>query len=464
MTKVLVVAGTHSGCGKTLVSLSLMAALVGRGYRVQAFKVGPDFIDPGHHSRITGKASHSLDGWMTDRKTVQDIFTRYTANASEQPDFAIVEGVMGLFDGASGSGETGSTAEIAKWLNAPVLLVVDARSMARSSAAVVHGFTTLDPDISFAGVLFNRVGSENHISLVTEAIQTYCPSVRLLGCLPRQEALGVPSRHLGLVTADDHPLGSEQQKAMAGWLERSMDVSGLCSVLPELSSRLPREPEAVAVRARIGVARDAAFCFYYAENLRLLQDAGAELCYFSPLTDQHLPENLDGLYLGGGYPELHARQLAENSSMRLEVRQFSGMGKPVYAECGGFMYLMNEIRTHEGAVLPMCGCFAMQCHMDKRFRALGYREITTMAPSILGDSWTVARGHEFHYSHIAEPDPATPAVYKLRDRKDWREEAEGFMCKNTLGSYVHLHFASNPAVATAFVDACVRFRTQGYQQ
>jgi len=250
---------------------------------------------------------------------------------------------------------------------------------------------------------------------------------------------------------------------MAEWLEAGMNIPGFISLLPILHPGLPLRPKEITVRARIGVARDAAFCFYYADNLRLLQESGAELCYFSPLTDVHLPDDLDGLYIGGGYPELYAQALADNATMRMDVRQFSAMGKPVYAECGGFMYLMHEIRNHEGDFLPMCGCFAMQCHMDRRFRALGYREITTMAPSLLGAPWTVARGHEFHYSYIAEPDPAALAVYKLRDRKDWRPESEGFMHKNTLGSYVHLHFASNPAVARAFVDVCEQVRIQGYQ-
>ncbi len=456
MTKVLIVAGTHSGCGKTLTSLALMAALVRRGLVVQAFKVGPDFIDPGHHAAVTGRPSHTLDGWMTGRKAVQDIFLRHTVHAAVRPDVAVVEGVMGLYDGASGSGDAGSTAEIAKWLDAPVLLVADARSMARSAAALVSGYTAFDDALTFAGVVFNRVGSENHRALLAESMATYCPSVRLAGCLPRDEALSVPSRHLGLMTADDHPLAAPRLEGMANWVEGGVDVPGLLSLLPSLHPGLPEEPRERPVRARIGVARDAAFCFYYEDNLRLLQEAGAELCFFSPLADAELPAGLDGLYLGGGYPELHARQLAGNIEMRHAVREFSESGRPVYAECGGFMYLMRELRTAEGETVPMCGCFAMRCRMDERFRALGYREVNTMAPSILGPAWTVARGHEFHYSYVAEQDPSALAVYKVKDRRDWLGQSEGFVHRNTLGSYVHLHFASNPAVAEAFVEACVR--------
>lgn len=458
MTRMLVVGGTHSGCGKTLVSLALMAALVRRGLKVQAFKVGPDFIDPGHHALVTGRTGHNLDGWMTDAATVQDIFTRHTVQAQDIPDVAIIEGVMGLFDGASGSSESGSTAEIAKWLNAPVLLVADARSMARSAAALIQGYTSFDPGLTFAGVLFNRVGSENHVSLLAEAMKTYCPNVHLAGCLQRDDTLAVPSRHLGLMTAEEHPLSAGHRDAMADWIESAVDIPAFLSLLPELYPGLPRVAPKVPVRARIGVARDAAFCFYYADNLRLLEEAGAELCFFSPLEDDDLPEDVNGLYFGGGYPEVHAEALADNESMRRAVFSFSESGKPVYAECGGFMYLMQGLRTGAGTLLPMCGCFAMECRMDVRFRALGYREITTMAPSILGAPWTVARGHEFHYSHIAEEDPEALAIYKLRDRRDWRPQSEGFVRRNTLGSYVHLHFASNPALATAFVDACAGAR------
>lgn len=458
MTKLLLVAGTHSGCGKTLVSLSLMAALVRRGLSVQAFKVGPDFIDPGHHAAVTSLPSHNLDGWMTNRAAVQDIFTRHTIYAQNQPDIAIIEGVMGLYDGASGSDDTGSTAQIAKWLNAPVLLVADARSMARSAAALVRGYTQFDSALRFAGVAFNRVGSENHAALLTEAMAAHCPQIPLCGCLSRREELAVPSRHLGLITAQEHRLDAARRNAMAEWIEEGIDIPAFLSLLPELHPGLPAEVHTVPVRARIGVARDDAFCFYYADNLRLLEQAGAELVFFSPMHDVALPDGLDGLYLGGGYPELHAHTLADNTAMREAVRAFSLSGHPIYAECGGFMYLMRELRTHEGHVLPMCGCFAMGCAMDTRMRALGYRETTTMAPSPLGPPWTVARGHEFHYSHIIEADPAALAVYKLRDRRDWRDQSEGFVRGNTLGSYIHLHFASNPAVAEAFVSACEAVR------
>ncbi len=464
MTKVVVVAGTQSGSGKTLTSLAILSALVRRGLVVQAFKVGPDFIDPGHHAAITGRPSLTLDGWMTDRQTVCDTVARYTAQAAVPPDVAVVEGVMGVFDGASGTSDEGSTAEVAKWMGAPVLLVVDARSMARSVAAVVHGYTTLDPELAFAGVVLNRVGSENHADLLREALRSACPDVPLLGCLGRREALTIPSRHLGLVTADDHAFDADTRNAMADWLEDAVDVPGLLSLLPDIPPALPRnppekEPSEKEDVARIGVARDAAFCFYYEENLRLLAEAGAELCFFSPLTASKLPTGLDGLYLGGGYPELHAHTLSANEGLRREIREFSRSGNPIYAECGGFMYLMRELRTAEGEALPMCGCFAMRCRMDARFRALGYREIVTMAPSPLGPAWVTARGHEFHYSHMDEADPGALAVYKVRDRRGWRGESEGFMRDNTLGSYVHLHFASNPDVARNFVEACIRARS-----
>ncbi|MGE4298292.1 MAG: cobyrinate a,c-diamide synthase [Desulfovibrionaceae bacterium] len=458
MTKILTISGTHSGCGKTSVSLGLMAALTRRGLTVQAFKAGPDFIDPGLHQIATGRPAHNIDGWMLGRDMVRDIVARHAADA----DVAIVEGGMGLFDGASGSDETGSTAQIAKWLDAPVLLVLDSRSMARSAAAMARGYLDFDPQLAFAGVVCNRVGSDNHEALLREALE--CAGVPVAGCLRREDAIAMPSRHLGLVTADAMPRGAVPR--LADWVAQAIEPQRLLAAMGDLRLPPPQSaamPEPSLRSVRIGVALDEAFCFYYLENLRHLIEAGAELAFFSPLRDTALPEGCDGLYLGGGYPELHAATLAANEAMRGAVRAFSLSQRPVYAECGGFMYLMDGIegpKDADGAYHPMAGVYAMRCRMDARFRALGYREASTTAPSLLGPAWTVLRGHEFHYSHIVALDPDATPLYKLRDRRDWLLQKEGFVRGNTLGSYVHLHFGSNPDAARAFVAACATSRDE----
>ncbi len=465
-----ILAGTHSGCGKTTVTLGLMAALKERGYSVQPFKIGPDFIDPGHHTRITGRCSHNLDGWMLDRTTNQELFARMQEGAG----VLVGEGVMGLFDGFSATDEAGSTAQMAKWLDLPVLLVVDARSMARSVAALVQGYTSFDSDLPFAGVVCNRVGSPGHARILEEALHTSgCPPC--LGCLPRQEDLTMPSRHLGLYTAEDMEDADDSLMALTQWIEDHVHLDRLLestqsSALPPAnlryflgqSAQKRREEQGLHRKVRIGLARDRAFCFYYPENLRLLEEAGAELVAFSPLRDRKLPSNLQGLYLGGGYPELHAEELAANQELREEIAGFAIRGGPVYAECGGFMYCMHSLEDGEGRVFSMLGLFPFRARMDTRLRALGYREVCLQKDTLLGPAGTVIRGHEFHYSSIVNTgvdmgvDTAadTDCVYALRDRRGNAEIREGYTAHNVLASYVHLHFASCPNTAKRLVQFC----------
>ncbi len=449
----LVVAGTRSGCGKTSVALGLMHALRRRGQVVQAFKVGPDFIDPGHHALATGRPSHNLDGWMCDPDTVRGIFARYLADA----DMAVVEGVMGLFDGFSATDEAGSTGHAAKLLGLPVLLVADAASMARSVAALVGGYLHFDPDIVFCGVVLNNVASPSHAALLRQAMAAALSRVPLWGVLPRQETLAAPSRHLGLVTAGDLEDAEARLEALADWIEAHCDVEGmiqgLCPWTPP-GGIIPPGPPARETRVRIGVARDRAFCFYYEENLRLLRQAGAELVPFSPLADTDLPPNLGGLYLGGGYPELWAERLAANAAMRQAVQAFCASGRPVVAECGGFMYLMESLTDTHGRTVPMAGVFPLRAVMGQRLAALGYRQVTTRRATPLGSAGTILRGHEFHYSRLAEDKATVTAAYALSGRQGALDVREGFLIGNTLGSYVHLHFGSNPQAARHFAAAC----------
>ena len=322
----LVIAGTQSGVGKTTVTLALLSALRRRGLTVQPFKVGPDFIDPGHHDRAAGRCCRSLDGWMLSREANLSLFRRHTAQAQ----VAVVEGVMGLFDGYDGASEAGSTAQMAKWLGLPTLLVVDARAMARSAAALVHGFAAFDPDLALAGVVFNRVGGAAHWQYLQEAMGGV-PGVKCLGGLPREPKLSIPERHLGLVTSEDHPLGEEYLERLAAWLEGHLDLDRLLASLP-LLARLPAAPPAASPHpplVRLGVARDRAFCFYYPENLEWLAHFGAELVPFSPLTDRELPADLHGLYLGGGYPELFAGQLAANEGIKRQLTEAAAAGLPI---------------------------------------------------------------------------------------------------------------------------------------
>ncbi|MFI5355546.1 MAG: cobyrinate a,c-diamide synthase, partial [Desulfobaccales bacterium] len=400
---------------------------------VQPFKVGPDFIDPGHHGRAAGHCSRSLDGWMLSREANLSLFRRHAAQAQ----VAVVEGVMGLFDGYDGAGEAGSTAQMAKWLGLPTLLVVDARAMARSAAALVLGFATFDPDLALAGVVFNRVAGAAHWRYLQEAMAGL-PGVKCLGGLPREPELSIPERHLGLVTSEDHPLGEEYLERLATWLEGHLDLDRLLASLP-LLPRPPAAPPAASPHpplVRLGVARDRAFCFYYPENLEWLAHFGAELVPFSPLSDRQLPADLHGLYLGGGYPELFAGQLAANEGIKRQLAEAAAAGLPIYAECGGLMYLSREIRDLQGQTHPMAGLLPFRVRMLPRLRAMGYREVTLRTAGLLGPAGTRARGHEFHYSEIEAETEDLPRLYLIADRQGTAPSPEGYCLGNVLASYV----------------------------
>jgi cobyrinic acid a,c-diamide synthase len=447
----IVIAGTHSGVGKTTVATGIMAALHRRGLRVQGFKVGPDFIDPTFHEAATGRPSHNLDGWMLSRETNLDLFSRAGADA----DVAVIEGVMGLFDGKTSPSLSGTTAEMAIWLDAAVVLVVDAAAMAGSVAAVVHGFDTLVPELQLSAVVCNKVASAKHYGYLRDAITARCRPA-LLGYLPRDAGFSIPERHLGLHLAHE-ALTEDRLARLAAWVESHLDLDRLeglpchaLSVRPNLPETQPAAAASRPARTRIGIARDAAFCFYYHDNLELLRAHGAELVEFSPLADRALPPGLDGIYLGGGYPELHAEALSANDSMRTAIAEFVASDAPVYAECGGFMYLTEAIVDAEGRSWPMAGIFPTQARMQKRLAKLGYVEVENCEP----DGWLApgecARGHEFRYS-VIDPMPETIGrVYK--------DPAEGYRVRSVVGSYVHLHFLSCPSFAERFVRDCAQPR------
>ena len=449
----IVVAGAHSGVGKTTVTTGIMAALHRRGLRVQGFKVGPDFIDPTFHYAATGRPSHNLDGWMLSRETNLDIFAR----AIHDSDVAVIEGVMGLFDGKGSpslagplSGSlSGTTAEMAIWLDAAVVLVLDASAMAGSAAAIVHGFDTLVPRLQLAAVVCNKVASHKHYSYLRDAITAYCRPA-LLGYLPRDASFTIPERHLGLHLASE-TLTVDRLSRLAEWIESHLDLDHLLQLgarqeTPATPPKAARESNSV----RIGIARDAAFCFYYHDNLELLRTLGADLIEFSPVADRVLPPDLDGIYLGGGYPELHAEALSANEPMRAAIAEFAASDAPVYAECGGFMYLTKAIVDVSGRSWPMAGIFPTSARMQKRLAKLGYIEVENCEAGGWLSPGECARGHEFRYS-VIDPMPETV-------RRVYKKPAEGYRVRSVLGSYVHLHFLSCPTFAEHFVRDCARWK------
>jgi cobyrinic acid a,c-diamide synthase len=445
VTARVVIAGTSSGAGKTTVACGLIGALRARGLLVQGFKVGPDYIDPSHHALAAGRPGRNLDAFLDGPELVAPLVRHGGAGA----DIAVIEGVMGLFDGASGRGELASTAHVAKLLQAPVLLVVDGASMARSAAAMVHGFRTFDPDVDVAGVIFNRVGSDVHEQLLREALQPL--GVPVLGALRRDERIVTPERHLGLVPAGEREaLARAALHALAAAMARYADVAAierLARAAPALagpawSPRPAADPP--PARARIAIARGPAFSFHYEENLELLSAAGAELAPFDPLRDEALPPDAGALVLAGGFPEVFGAELAENAPLRAQVAAFAASGRPVLAECGGLLYLCSELDGHE-----MCGVLPARGFMAGRL-TLGYRE----AVAATATPWIAAgervRGHEFHYSQVQPLDGAAPA-WTLSARG--RSRTEGVAAGALQASYLHVRWAAHPQLAQRFVEA-----------
>jgi cobyrinic acid a,c-diamide synthase len=451
-----VLAAPSSGSGKTTLAVGLMSAFSER-LTVQAYKVGPDYIDPGYHAAATGRPSRNLDTWMIPPERVKESFARSAVNA----DLCIIEGVMGLFDGYDGRSEAGSTAEVAKLLSAPVVLVIDAGSMARSAGAVALGFRQFDPQLNLAGVILNNVASAAHAQWVTEAVQSVGSSV--LGCVPRSQNLAVPDRHLGLYMAGERTAATQTFIETAKEVVRqNMDLSALealARTVPEIELRSLIIPQGnlTSGDVRIGVARDEAFCFYYEDNFDLLREAGAELVFFSPLHDPDLPPALSGLYLGGGYPELYAAQLAENVPMRAALKSAIESGMPTYAECGGLMSLAETFVDGAGVSYPMLGVLPGFTRLTGQLK-MGYREVVALQSTPLLGKGETARGHEFHYSEWIRPAGNDACAYAIQPRRGGESQPEGFAKDNLLASYVHLHFASNPHLARNFVSACRSFQ------
>ena len=451
-----VVAAPSSGSGKTVVALGIMEALRRRGLIVQPFKAGPDYIDPGHHASLLKKPSYNLDTWMMGPDAVAQTFCA----KAEGADVSVVEGVMGLFDGRDGRSEEGSTAHLAKLLSLPVLLVVNAGKAARSIGALIKGFEEFDPGVNLKWVVFNRVGSERHYGMLKDSIPKGS-KVRSLGYIPRESTLAMPERHLGLVTSS-----SIGRKKWLSFVEKAGTVAEKFLDLDLLlkGAAIPRSVfPAVSAQDRavkagegplIAVALDRAFCFYYEENLDILRSFGARIIPFSPIKDKRLPAGAQGLYIGGGYPELFASALDRNGSMRDDIKRAALSGLPIYAECGGLMYLGKAVEDMKGRRWAGAGVFPWSTRMRDKRAALGYREISVkrgVCPLFARGG--ALRGHEFHYSEMTAPPERIKRAFKVR-RGDGSVAGEGYSYKNVLASYIHIHFASNPAFAKSFVRAC----------
>ncbi len=454
MTKAVMITGTHSGVGKTTVSLGLMAALTRRGMSVQPFKVGPDFIDPSHHTAISGNPSMNLDSYIMGTKGVCRTFAKY-----QNSDISIIEGVMGLYDGIE-STQIASSAHVAKTLGIPVLLVINVHGMSRSAAAVAKGYQMLDPDVNIAGLVLNQVGSPRHRKLVEDALKAEGIDIPVIGSLPSNRELSLPSRHLGLYMAHEQ---MQDYDKLADFIDANVDMNALLEIssIPDIPKNITINEDEDKNRNKeidmekrfnvtIGVAMDGAFCFYYQEMLDELERLGAKLAFFSPLSDD-LPD-IDGLILGGGYPELFLDKLSSGRALT-DIRKAAQDGMPVYAECGGLMYLGKSLEV-KGKTYEMAGVLDARSSMVGRFQALGYTEAEVVCDNPLSLKGQVIRGHEFHYS-ITECDRDARFAYSMNRGKGIEDAKDGLMVYNTLAGYMHTHPAS--ASMERFVSMCRKY-------
>ncbi|MEX3104695.1 cobyrinate a,c-diamide synthase [Streptomyces sp. ST1020] len=459
----LVIAAPSSGSGKTTVATGLMAAFAARGFAVSPHKVGPDYIDPGYHSLAAGRVGRNLDAYLCGPELVAPLFL----HGAQGCDLAIVEGVMGMYDGAAGEGELASTAQVAKLLRAPVVLVVDASSQSRSVAALVHGFISWDPEVRVGGVILNKVASDRHEELLREALEGV--GVAVLGVLRRVAQVDVPSRHLGLVpVVERRGAAVEAVAAMAAQVEAGCDLEALVA-LARTAGEVPggsapwtpasptlhptRSVEGLASQGVadrptgkpvVAVAGGAAFSFSYAEHAELLAAAGADVVTFDPLRDEALPEGTAGMVIGGGFPEVYAAELSGNEGLRKAVTSLVESGAPVAAECAGLLYLCREL---DG--VPMCGVVDASARMSERL-TLGYRDAVAVSESVLAGVGTRMRGHEFHRT-VVEPGAGDAPAWGFRGA---RGRVEGFVARNVHASYLHTHWAGEPGVARRFVERC----------
>lgn len=432
------IAGTSSGVGKTVITLALIRAMTSKGKKVQPFKCGPDYIDTEYHSKSAYKDSYNLDTWMMGDKNVRNTFERKMQNA----DIGIIEGVMGLFDGAEVDSLVGSTASVANILKVPIILVVNAKSMAQSISAVVKGYNTLYSDIKISGIIANNVNSKRHKEILSETLKKH-KLPPLIGAIPSDSLFKVPERHLGLVPTFESDKEDQWLNDIAEIIEGSVDLDLLMNVtVIEKKLAMIKYPEfSYSKKIRVGIAYDEAFHFYYKDNLDLLELFGFELVKFSPLNDTDLPVNLDFLYFGGGFPETFAEQLSVNCSMIGSVKTFAENNGIIFAECGGYMYLVESFEDVEGNNYPMCGLLKGKGKMKNKLQNFGYKQIKLKEDCLLGKAGTKFKGHEFHWS-VIDTD-INSELFMTKGVRESKWYKSGQKLNNVFASYIHIHFLSN---------------------
>ncbi|PWI32255.1 cobyrinic acid a,c-diamide synthase [Vibrio albus] len=440
----ILIAGTNSGSGKTTITLGLLRALTRRALQVQPFKVGPDYIDTAWHTRVSQVSSHNLDPFMLDEDHLRDLFHQQT----QQTDIAVIEGVMGFYDGYGTDPYYCSSAGVARTLKCPVVLVVDGKAISTSAAAIVMGFQQFASDINIAGVIFNHVNSDHHYQLLKHAVEQYC-HIPVLGRLPRLPAVELPSRHLGLMTVQDSELLDSHWDTLADAIEKNIDLDALIKLAqmppPEYTGKFDAFASLPGEGLTVAVAMDNAFNFYYQANLDLLTMSGARVCYFSPLKDRELPV-CDMVYLGGGYPELYAKELSNNTSMKSSILQAHQNGVAIYAECGGLMYLGSMLSDLNGELYPMVGILEGESRMTSKLQRFGYSTARAEQDTLLCKMGGVLRGHEFHYSDFITDLPPVFTLNKQREGEIVKEWQGGYQVGNTLAMYLHVHFAQSPEI------------------
>jgi len=452
----ILIAGAYSGVGKTTISIGLMGALKEKGFQVQAFKVGPDYIDPSYHTAVTGKPCRNLDAWMVSQDGLIEIFERGTRDA----DVAVIEGVMGLYDGLSGLDETGSTSQIAKFLRCPVILVIDAYGVARTAAALVLGYKNFDKNVHLAGIILNRISSPTHAKWCKEAIETIT-GIPVVGSLPVNKEIAMPERHLGLIPTPERKMISSFFSKLTGCAQDNIDLDKVVQI-GRSAEKLPKTANAIypernyAKKATIGVAFDEAFNFYYQDNIDLLEAYGARVKFFSPIHDRNFPLDVDGLCLGGGFPEMLPRELEANEDMRRIIKSAAEGGMPIYAECGGLMYLTDSITDFNSNVFRMVGLLDGKTLMTKKL-SLDYTLAEVKCDNPLSKAGNLVKGHEFHFSKISDIPSDAKFAYIMKKGVGIDGKRDAWIEHNVLASYMHLHFAYNPELVKNFIANCKRY-------
>jgi len=449
----IVIAGTESGVGKTTVTIGLMSAFSQNGYIVQGFKCGPDYIDPTYHTAVTNRPSRNLDSWMLKEHVLKEILW----NGSKGADLSIIEGVMGFYDGYNAHSNKGSTAELSMITQSPVLLVINGEGLARSAAAIIKGFQVFEKEVNIVGVIVNRVGSKGHYQLLKEAIESEC-QIPVVGYMKCHDNLKIPERHLGLIPSIQRGELNSFFEKLGQVIAETVNLEKIYELSEAPSIELPSHSifqQKSSPKVKIAIAKDEAFHFYYPENLELLKLNGAELIYFSPLNGETIPNDVCGLYIGGGFPEEFSEQLAKNEDVKVSIKSAILKGIPTLAECGGFMYLTKSIQTTDGNEHKMVGVIPGKVKMHNSLMTIGYREIEGEIGNFLLPKGWKARGHEYHYSTFETEDKIK---YAYRTKGYQKEENEGYLNGNLIAGYTHIHFASCTEMVKNWIQQCILWK------